>query len=80
MPGTHIESHVILSASSTTTIGQHLEKDYIYFGVPARKFKRNVFFEDALEKIIESQTEDVEELRKKTDEFITKRSDKEVSS
>jgi hypothetical protein len=76
MPGTHMGKNSILAATSTTIVGQELEEGYVFFGVPAKKYKKNVFLEDNLEEIIESQFEDVEHLRKTVDEFITKRHDK----
>ncbi len=39
---------------------QVLEKDWIYVGIPAKKFKRNYFFEDGLEDKL-GQVGDVEQ-------------------
>lgn len=44
MPGTHIGKNCILNTWSLTTVGQELEEGWIYNGVPAKKFKINVFF------------------------------------
>ncbi|MFW9988007.1 MAG: DapH/DapD/GlmU-related protein [Candidatus Odinarchaeota archaeon] len=74
MPGTHIENKCILAANSVTTIGQVLEKNFIYVGIPAKKFKKNFFFEDGLENRI-GHVEDVEKLREKYEEIYTKRYD-----
>ncbi len=74
MPGTHIGNQSILAANSVTTVGQVLERGYIYVGIPAKKFKRNYFFEDGLEDKI-GHVEDVEALRQKYEEIYTKRYD-----
>ncbi|MFX0036866.1 MAG: DapH/DapD/GlmU-related protein [Candidatus Hermodarchaeota archaeon] len=74
MPGTHIGQQSILAANSVTTVGQVLERGYIYVGIPAKKFKRNYFFEDGLEDKI-GHVEDVEALREKYEEIYTKRYD-----
>ncbi|MFW9828821.1 MAG: hypothetical protein ACFFEY_14615 [Candidatus Thorarchaeota archaeon] len=39
-PGTIIEEGVILGIGSYTNINQRLEKNYIYFGRPAKKWKK----------------------------------------
>ncbi len=74
MPGTHIGNNCILAANSVTTVGQVLERGCIYVGIPAKKFKRNYFFEDELEDKI-GHVEDVEALREKYEEIYTKRYD-----
>ncbi|MFX1326630.1 MAG: hypothetical protein ACFE91_00610 [Promethearchaeota archaeon] len=74
MPGTHIGYQSILAANSVTTVGQVLERGFIYVGIPAKKFKRNYFFEDGLEDKI-GHVEDVEALREKYEEIYTKRYD-----
>jgi carbonic anhydrase/acetyltransferase-like protein (isoleucine patch superfamily) len=74
MPGTHIGYNCILAANSVTTVGQNLEKGYIYAGIPAKKFKRNYFFEDGLEDKI-GHVEDVEALREKYEQMYTRRYD-----
>jgi len=78
MPGTIIKKNAILAASSMTTIGQELESDWIYLGVPAKKFKKNVFFEDDLEHVIEKEIQDVEKIRQEYEKLYTKRYDKEI--
>ncbi len=78
MPGTQIKKNAILAASSITTIGQELEEGWIYLGVPASKFKRNVFFEDNLEEIIEKQLQDVEKIHQDYEKLYTKRHDKKI--
>ncbi|MFX1501493.1 MAG: DapH/DapD/GlmU-related protein, partial [Promethearchaeota archaeon] len=75
MPGTHIGNKCILAANSVTTVGQVLDKNYIYVGIPAKKFKKNYFFEDGLETKI-GYVEDIEKLREKYEEIYTKRYDK----
>lgn len=74
MPGTHIGHSCILAANSVTTVGQVLEREWIYVGIPAKKFKRNYFFEDGLEDKI-GHVEDVEVLREKYEKIYTKRYD-----
>lgn len=74
MPGTHIGHNCILAANSVTTVGQVLEQGWIYVGIPAKKFKKNYFFEDGLEDKIGS-VEDVEALREKYEEVYIKRYD-----
>ncbi len=74
MPGTYIGKRSVLAANSITTVDQKLEDDYIYVGIPAKKFKRNYFFEDGLQDKI-GQVEDVEALRAKYEKIYTKRYD-----
>lgn len=74
MPGTHIGHNCILAANSVTTVGQVLEKNWIYVGIPAKKFKINYFFEDGLEDKL-GHVEDVEALRERYEEMYTKRYD-----
>jgi len=74
MPGTKIGKNCILAANSVTTVGQVLEKGWIYVGIPAKKFKVNYFFEDGLEDKL-GHVEDVEALREKYEEMYTKRYD-----
>jgi len=78
MPGTHIKKNSILGGHSMTTVGQVLEKDWVYLGAPAKKFKKNVFFEDDLEEIIKKQGEMKIESQEKFDELYTIRRDKET--
>jgi len=74
MPGTHIGHNCILAANSVTTVGQVLESGFIYVGIPAKKFKKNYFFEDGLEEKI-SAVEDVEKLRERYEKIYVKRKD-----
>lgn len=53
MPGTHIGRNVILAANSTTTINQKLEAGWIYTGIPAIKLKKNCFFKDDLQDVLD---------------------------
>ena len=53
MPGTIIEENCILAAHSLTIVEQHLEKDWIYIGIPCEKYKINAFNKDNLEELIE---------------------------
>ena len=72
MPGTHIGHNSILAANSVTTVGQVLERNWIFVGIPAKKFKKNYFFEDGLEDKL-GHVEDIEALREKYEEIYTKR-------
>jgi len=78
MPGTHMKENSILGGHSMTIVGQELEKDWVYLGAPAKKFKKNVFFEDGLEEIIKKQGEEKLETQVKFDELYTMRRDKET--
>ena len=71
MPGTHIGKNSILAAISLTLIDQELEEGYIYIGVPAKKYKKNRFFEDNIEDLIR-HVEDVHQLREKYEEIYDK--------
>ncbi len=75
MPGTHIGRNSVLAANSVTTVEQELEAGWIYLGVPAKKFKKNRFFEDGLEDVL-GHAENVEETRKKYEQLYIKRYDK----
>lgn len=78
MPGTHMHKNSVLAASSLTTVGQELEEGFVYLGAPAKKYKKDVFFEDGLEEIIASQEHDIEDLGKKYEDLYTRRKDKKV--
>jgi len=52
MPGSHLKEKSILAASSLTTVGQILEESWVYLGAPAKKYKKNVYFEDGLEMML----------------------------
>ncbi len=75
MPGTEIGDNCVLSSWSTTTVDQKLEEGYVYVGLPARKFKKNIFFEDGLEDVI-GHIKDVEDIREKYEKMYTRRHDK----
>ncbi len=64
MPGTQIGNKCILATNSATTVGQKLEEGWIYVGIPCKKFKKNIFFEDGLEDYL-AQVQDVGALREK---------------
>jgi len=49
-PGTIIRKNTVLGAFSTTTLNQVLEPNWVYMGVPARKFKPNKFAEERKER------------------------------
>ena len=75
MPGTIIGKNSVLAASSVTTIGQELEQGTIYVGIPAQKYKKNVFFEDGLQDILGKKIQDEEVVRKKYEELYIRRHD-----
>ena len=76
MPGTHMKKNSILAGSSMTTVGQELEEGWVYLGAPAKKYKKNVFFEDDLENIIASQIEKEVKSKIKPEDLYTIRKDK----
>jgi carbonic anhydrase/acetyltransferase-like protein (isoleucine patch superfamily) len=79
MPGTHIGKNCILNTWSSTMVGQELEEGWIYNGGPAKKFKKNRFFEDIpIEKLTKS-IGDIEGLWKKYDDQYVKRTVKRIS-
>ena len=78
MPGTHIKKNSILGGHSLTTVGQELEENFVYLGAPAKKFKKNVFYEDGLEEIIENELNKEIEAQEKFEELYTMRVDKET--
>ena len=78
MPGTHLGKNTILAGPSLTTVGQVLEEGWIYQGAPAKKIKKNVFFEDGLEDLIKKQGDlDTED---RWEELYTRRKDKVIST
>ncbi|KKM65923.1 hypothetical protein LCGC14_1486350 [marine sediment metagenome] len=79
MPGTHIGKNCVLAASSVAMVGQELEDGWIYVGIPAKKFKKNRFFEDGLRDIIGKGIEDEEALRKKYEDLYIRRYDEQSS-
>ena len=78
MPGTHMKKNSILGGNSMTTIGQELEENYIYLGAPAKKYKKNVYFEDNLEDIIGRKGEEDLKTLTKYEDLYTMRKDKET--
>ena len=79
MPGTHIGKNCILNTWSSTMVGQELEAGWIYNGGPAKKFKKNRFFEDGLQDKIMSKGGNVEDLIEKYDIQYVKRHDERSS-
>lgn len=75
MPGVHVGKNSVLAALSVALVGQDLEENWIYVGIPAKKFKKNRFFEDGLIKKIGKRTEDEEALRKKYEDLYIRRHD-----
>jgi len=78
MPGTKIGDNSVLATNSVTTVGQKLEEGWIYVGVPAKKFKKNVFFQDGLEEVL-GHVDNVEKLREKYEKIYLKRSDEKLT-
>jgi len=78
MPGTHMKKDSVLAASSLTTVDQELEEGWVYLGAPAKKYRKDVFFEDGLEEVIAQQEQDIEDLRNKYETLYTRRKDKQV--
>ena len=68
MPGTHIGKNTILNTWSSTKVGQELEEGWIYNGGPAKKFKKNRFFEDIPIEKLTHEVGDYEGLLKKYDD------------
>lgn len=75
MPGVHVGKNSVLAALSVALVGQDLEENWIYVGIPAKKFKKNRFFEDGLIEKIGKRTEDEEALRKKYEDLYIRRHD-----
>ncbi len=73
MPGTYIGKNCILNTWSSTMVGQKLEEGWIYNGGPAKKFKKNRFFEDIPIEKLAKTIGDMEGLVKKYDEQYVKR-------
>jgi acetyltransferase-like isoleucine patch superfamily enzyme len=78
MPGTHMKKNTILAGSSMTTIEQELEEGWIYLGAPAKKYKKNTFFEDGLEEVILRQLESEIITEKRSEDLYTMRKDKKT--
>jgi len=78
-PGTIIGRNTILAANSLTTMGQKLDENWIYLGIPAQKFKENRYNDDDIELILEESIEDIEELRKLYELLYFKRHDTSAS-
>jgi len=73
MPGTHIGKNCILNTWSSTMVGQKLEEGWVYNGGPAKKFKKNRFFEDIPIEKLTKTIGDLDGLLKKYDEQYVKR-------
>jgi len=78
MPGTYMKKNSILAGSSMTTVGQELKEGWVYLGAPAKKYKKNVFFEDDLENVIISQMEKEIITEKKLEDLYTIRKDQDT--
>ena len=73
MPGTHIGKNCIINTWSSTMVGQELEGGWIYNGGPAKKFKKNRFFEDIPIEKLTKTIGDMDGLLKKYDDQYVKR-------
>jgi len=73
MPGTHIRKNCILNTWSSTMVGQELEEGWVYNGGPAKKFKKNRFFEDIPIEKLTKTVGDLDGLLKKYDDQYVKR-------
>ncbi len=73
-----MKKNSILGGTSMTTVGQELEENYIYLGAPAKKYKKNVYFEDNLEDIIDRKGEEELKTLAKYEDLYTMRRDKET--
>jgi acetyltransferase-like isoleucine patch superfamily enzyme len=80
MPGTCMRKDSILAGSSMTTVGQELEEGWIYLGAPAKKYKKNVFFDDNIEEIIAKQLEREIITETKPEDLYTIRKDKDTKN
>jgi acetyltransferase-like isoleucine patch superfamily enzyme len=80
MPGSHLRENSILAGNSLTTVGFQGEKGWIYIGAPAKKFKKNVFFEEDLEEIIENQAQKEIKPDFKAEDLYTMRKDKQANN
>ncbi len=49
MPGTHFGKNSIIAANTVTKVNQEIEAGWIYSGLPAKKLKKNYFFEEGIE-------------------------------
>ncbi|MFW9988772.1 MAG: hypothetical protein ACFFC3_08970 [Candidatus Odinarchaeota archaeon] len=80
MPGTHMKKNSILGGHSLTTVGQILDEDWIYLGAPAKKLKKNIFYEEDLEAQIEGQFEKELVTTIKTEDLYIVRKDKHTET
>ncbi|MBD3350761.1 MAG: hypothetical protein GF364_04660, partial [Candidatus Lokiarchaeota archaeon] len=49
-PGSKVGNNVVLGTHSATSVGQELESNWVYLGVPARKYKKNEYQSDEISK------------------------------
>jgi acetyltransferase-like isoleucine patch superfamily enzyme len=73
-PGTHIGKRAVVASNTVTIVDQKLEEGYIYVGIPAKKYKKNWFFEDGLQDKL-GQVKDIEELIEKYEKIYIRRYD-----
>jgi acetyltransferase-like isoleucine patch superfamily enzyme len=78
MPGTIIGENCVLAAHSLTTVEQHLEKNWIYVGIPAEKYKVNRFYENDIEELIDLNI-DVEGIRERYEKLYERQERTQVS-
>jgi maltose O-acetyltransferase len=79
LPGTSVGKNCILNTLTCTIVGQELEEGWIYNGSPAKKFKKNWFFDDGLQDKIKPVAKDVEGLIEKYDLQYVKRHDQRLT-
>ncbi len=79
LPGTHVGKNCVLNTWSTTIVGQELEDGWIYNGGPAKKFRKNHFFQPGLEGRIKGVSKNTKELRERYDSQYEKRHDEKIS-
>jgi carbonic anhydrase/acetyltransferase-like protein (isoleucine patch superfamily) len=73
-PGTHIGKRAVVASNTVTIVDQELEEGYVYVGIPAKKYKKNWFFEDGLQDKL-GQVKDIEELIDKYEKIYIRRYD-----
>lgn len=64
-PGTIIGDNTIIGAMSTTHVGQVLESNWVYFGIPSRKYRKNEYLS------IEESEEEIARKEDLTIEYLT---------
>lgn len=68
-PGSIMRKNSILSGYSSTNVGQELEEGWIYLGLPAKKYRENIFFDENIKIMFDNPLEDFD----KWDKLMDKR-------